>query len=60
MARFELEVRCEIRGMTPQGGWTGDRFNVQDTVKLDVDSFLEAAKVLGALHELAKSLGGEQ
>lgn len=55
-ARFELEVRCEIRGLNEHGSWTGDRFSVSDTVKLDISSFLEAAKILGSLHDVAKEL----
>jgi hypothetical protein len=58
VSRFELEVRVEIRTLNEHGGWTGDRFAVSDQLKLDLDNFMEAAKILGALHDVAKGLAG--
>lgn len=56
MSRYELEIRCEIRTLNEHGSWNGDRLAVSDTVKLELGGFMEAAKALGALHDVAVAL----
>lgn len=53
-AKYELQVTIYITSDR------GDRLNVNETVTLAVDDFLDMAKVLGQFHDLAQSLNARK
>lgn len=53
---YRLNVRVEIQRVNENGGYSADRFSVDENLQLDVDGFLGVAQVLGRFHELAEHI----
>lgn len=51
---YELEISIRIR---PAGNY-GEGLQIQETLKVNANDFLECAKILGAFHDLAHHLDG--
>lgn len=50
--KFRLNVRVNIETLDEHGSYRGEHLSVDETMLMDVASFLEAAQVLGRFHEL--------
>ncbi|MDB5910931.1 MAG: hypothetical protein JWP34_5045 [Massilia sp.] len=53
---YKLNVRIDLERVNDNGGFSGDRLSVDESLRLEVDGFLEVAQVLGRFHELAENI----
>lgn len=54
--RYSLEIRCCINAETEHGGYTGERLEISETVKVKAENFLELCAVLSKFHELSEQM----
>jgi hypothetical protein len=53
---YHLEIRCSIRAVTEGGGWTGERLEISEEVKVHAKNFLELCAILSHFHTLTGHL----
>jgi len=57
---YQLQVICTVTGYSENGGFSGDRLDISETIRVHANDFLELCQTLGRFHELAEKMKEEE
>jgi hypothetical protein len=59
MDMYNVELRASITRRTQEGGYYGERLEVNETINLNAETFLELSSILAKFHDLMQTLKKE-